>query len=374
MRRVLLTGLVGLLAGCGSHPAAEAPAGRDRSAPVPVRAAVAARADVPVQITAIGTVEAFSTVDVRSQVEGELAHVAFQEGQEVKQGELLFMIDPRPFQARLQEAEANLARNRAEAANAAANAKRVSTLFREGVTSRDELDRAQAAATANAASVAADQAAVDRARLDVQYCYLRAPMEGRIGQLLVHQGSIVKADDTVLAVINRIRPVRVAFSVPQRDLPAIRRYMADAALPVVAYLGDQKTPAATGHLEFVNNAVDTTTGTVLLKALFANEDEALWPGQFVRVTLTLTTLRGVVTVPASAVQTGQAGPYVFVIGDDDTVDSRPVRTGLTVDGTEVIEDGLQAGARVVTDGQIRLAPGLRVTVQDDTAKTAEAPR
>jgi multidrug efflux system membrane fusion protein len=365
---VVVAGLVA----CGSHPA-ETPNPRS-GPPVPVRAATAVREDVPVRISAIGTVEAVSTVEIRSQVEGQLAQVGFAEGQQVHEGELLFVIDPRPFEAKLHEAEANLERDRAQAANASANAKRVATLYHDGVMSQDEFDRVRTDATARAAAVAADEATVERARLDVQYCHLSAPIDGRIGQLLVHQGSIVKANDTVLAVINRIRPIRVAFSVPQQELPEIRRHMAEGPLAVEAFLGDQAIATASGRLEFVNNAVDTTTGTVLLKALFDNTDEALWPGQFVRTTLTLTTLGGVVTVPAAAVQAGQSGPYVFVIGADDTVESRPVRLGIVSNGRQVITDGLAAGDRVVTDGQIRLAPGLRVVVKDGPAPMAEAQR
>lgn len=362
MRRGALAGcLAAVLAACGSRSPSESVVPET----VPVREAVAARRDVPVDVSTVGTVEAFSTVAVRAQVEGTLAQVAFEEGAEVEAGDLLFVIDPRPFEARLRQAEANLERDRAQATNARVNARRVTTLFHEGVTSRDEFDHAQAQAEALAAAVAADEAAVEQARLALQYCYIHAPLRGRIGQLLVHQGNVVKENDTVLAVINQIQPVRVAFSVPQQVLPAIRRRLAaGATLPVTASLGDAKIPAATGQLEFLNNTVDTTTGTVLLKARFANADEALWPGQFVRVTLTVDTLYDVVTVPAAAVQTGQSGAYVFVIGHDDTVESRPVETGPAAGRLQVIAQGIAAGDRVVTDGQIRLAPGIRVTVKD----------
>jgi multidrug efflux system membrane fusion protein len=364
VRRAVLLVAAAVAFGCSSRPATE---DAQKIEAVPVRAATAARRDVPVQLSAIGTVEPFSTVEIRSQVEGQLAQVEFEEGQQVHSGDLLFVIDPRPFEARLHEAEANLARDRAQAENAAANARRVTALHQEGVMSQDEYDRARANADALAAGVAADQAAVERARLDLQYCYIRSPIDGRIGQLLIHQGNVVKANDVVLAVINRIRPVRVAFSVPQQQLPAIREHAAAGALPVAAYLGDATDPAATGRLDFVNNAVDTTTGTVLLKALFDNDDEVLWPGQFVRVTMTLTTLHDVVSVPTPAVQTGQSGPYVFVIRDDGTVESRPVRVGVAAGNDQVIEEGIAAGDRVVTDGQIRLAPGSHVVVKDAAA-------
>jgi multidrug efflux system membrane fusion protein len=366
-RTATMLGLVALLAACGSHTPSEGP-GDAAAEAVPVRAAAAERRDVPVEVSTVGTVEAFSTVEVRSQVEGELSRVAFTEGAEVQEGDLLFVVDPRPFEAKLHQAEGALARDRAEATNARANAKRVTTLLREGVTSHDESDRARAQSDALAAAVAADEAAVEEARLSLQYCYIHASIGGRIGQLLVHEGNVVKVHDTVLAVINQIRPVDVAFSVPQQELPAIRRRLgAGATLPVSATLGDAKAPAATGQLEFVNNTVDTTTGTVLLKARFANADETLWPGQFVRVTLTVDTLHDVVTVPAPAVQTGQSGSYVFVIGADGTVESRPVETGRAAGGLEVIERGIAAGDRVVTDGQIRLAPGTHVVVKDAAA-------
>jgi membrane fusion protein, multidrug efflux system len=365
VKRLVLAAVA--LAACGgSQPAAERGPGRAAEA-VPVRAARAEKRDVPVELTTIGTVEAYSTVQVRSQVEGQLARVAFEEGQEVHTGDLLFVIDPRPFEARLHEAEANVARDRAQADNAEANARRLTALHRQGVVSGDEYDRARAAAAAATASVAANQAAVDRARLDLQYCYIHSPLDGRVGQLLVHEGNVVKENDTVLAVLNQLRPARVAFSLPQQELPAIREHRAGGALPVSAFFKDAGAPAATGTLEFINNTVDTTTGTVLLKARFANTDEVLWPGQFVRVTLRLTTLHDVVTVPAPAVQQGQAGPYVFVVKEDGTVESRPVRLGASAHELQVVQDGIAPGDRVVTDGQLRLAPGSHVVVQDGAA-------
>jgi multidrug efflux system membrane fusion protein len=329
-------------------------------AAVPVTVARAERRDAPVTVRAIGTVEAYSTVALKPQVDGQLARVHFDEGQEVKRGDLLFELDRRPFEAVFRQAEANLARDRALAENARVEAGRFERLIREGVVSTDEVDQARTRAASSAALVAADEAAVERATI-------RSPIDGRIGQLLVHEGNVVKEEDTTLAVINQVRPIRVAFTVPQQDLPSIRRYMADGPLAVDAALADGGGPRVTGELAFVNNTVDQATGTVLLKAAFANADEALWPGQFVDVTLRLTTEHDATVVPASAIQTGQQGSYVFVVKPDGTVDSRPVVTGGAFDGHVVVRDGVAPGDRVVTQGQLRLAPGTRVEVKEEAA-------
>ena len=364
LRSSLLVALVlATVAACSSGDAAhkgEVPA-------VPVTVARAEQRDAPVTVRAIGTVEAYSTVALKPQVDGRLAQVHFAEGQEVKRDDLLFVLDTRPFEAALRQAEANLARDRALAENARVEAGRFERLIREGVVSHDEVDQARTRATSSAALVAADEAAVERARIDLQYCTIRSPVDGRIGQLLVHEGNVVKEQETTLAVINQLRPIRVAFTVPQQDLPVIRRYMADGTLPVDAALGDGGGRTVSGALAFVNNAVDQATGTVLLKAAFANADETLWPGQFVDVTLRLTTEHDATVVPASAIQTGQQGSYVFVVKPDGTVDSRPVVTGGTFDGRVVVRDGVAPGDRVVTQGQLRLAPGTHVEVKEEPA-------
>jgi multidrug efflux system membrane fusion protein len=353
-----------VLAACGSGGNESAPGARPA---VPVRVATVGQRDVPEQVRAIGNVEAYSTVSVKTLVEGQLARVGFAEGQEVHRDDLLFTIDPRPFEAALRQAEATLARDIAQARKAELDAGRMARLIREGIVSIEENDRARAATQALAATVKADEAAVEDARLRLGYCYLRSPIDGRIGALLVHEGNVVKDNETVLAVINQVRPVQVSFAVPEAHLPAIQRRMSEGTLRVEASVpGDGAAPVV-GELRFVNNAVDTTTGTVLLKGLFANAEERLWPGQFVRVALTLTTRQDAVVAPAAAIQTGQEGSYAFVVKPDLTVESRPITVGPAVDQEVVIERGLAPGEHVVTDGQVRLAPGAAVQLKDGAA-------
>jgi multidrug efflux system membrane fusion protein len=326
-----------------------------------VSVAPVVRRDAPVTLHGIGRVEAYATVAVKAQVEGQLASLHFAEGQEVKRGDLLFEIDPRPFEAALHQAEAMLAKNRAEAANARVESGRLLSLIKIGVVSRDEYDQAATRAAAFEAAANADDAAVERARIQLQYCTIHAPIDGRIGQMLVHEGNVVEANETTLAVINQLRPVRVAFAVPQQELPAVRANRGTGSLPVSA--SGPGGILATGELSFVDNAIDTTTGTVLLKAVFANTDEALWPGQFVDVALQLTTRPNALLVPARAVQSGQTGQFVFVVTAAGTVESRSVTTGPSVGDDVVVESGLDAGEQVVTEGHLRLAPGFPVTVK-----------
>ncbi len=338
--------------------------GRDHKETVPVTVAVVVQRDIPVQLRAIGNVEAYSTVSVKSQVEGQLAHVHFVEGQPVKKGDLLFTIDPRPFESALRQAEATVARDVAEARNAEVDAKRRTQLLAQGFVSRDEYDQSQTKAASSAAAVKADEADVENARLQLQYCYIHSPIDGRVGQLLVHEGNVLKANDTLLAVINQVRPVYVAFSVPEQDLPEVRQRTAAGKLPVQALVPHHDDTPVVGELSFINNTVDATTGTVLLKALFANEDEALWPGQFVDVAVTLAVHRDAVLVPAEAIQVGQQGQYVFVVAPEELAEVRAVVPGDRVGQEIVVSQGLTAGERVVTDGQIRLAPGLKVQIKD----------
>ena len=339
----------------------------DHKQAVPVTVATAIQKDIPVQLRAIGNVEPYSTVSVKSQVVGQLAHVHFVEGQRVDKGALLFTIDPRPFEAALRQAEANVARDVAEARNAEVDAKRRTQLLAQGFVSRDEYDQSQTKAASSAAAVKADEAAVENARLELQYCYIHSPIDGRVGQLLVHEGNVVEANDTLLAVINQVRPVYVSFSVPEQDLPEVRQRAAQGKLPVQAFVPHHDGTPIVGDLSFVNNTVDTTTGTVLLKALFPNDDESLWPGQFVDVAVTLAVHRDAVLVPAEAIQVGQQGQYVFVVAADDSAVVRPVVPGDRTGSEIVVTQGLTAGERVVTEGQIRLAPGMTVQIKDGGA-------
>jgi multidrug efflux system membrane fusion protein len=359
-----------VLPGC-DREAKSAPAPGAGAAPaVPVTVATAVTQDVPVQIRVIGNVEAHSTVSIKSQVEGQLAKVQFREGQEVKAGDLLFEVDPRPFDAALRRAEASLARDLAEANNASAEAERRASLFKQGFISRDENDQAQTRAASLRATLESDRAAVETAKLELQYCTIRSPLDGRIGQILAHEGNVVKANETMLAVVNQIRPIDVAFSVPEQDLGRIRARSSESKLAVQATIPGTKAATVDGGLTFIDNAVNMTTGTVLLKAEFPNADEALWPGQFVDVSLTLDVERGVVVVPGEAVQTGQEGAYVFAVKDDMTVDVRPVTVGRSTASSVIVTQGLAAGERVVTDGQIRLAAGSKIQIRD--AADAEA--
>jgi multidrug efflux system membrane fusion protein len=365
-------GMLLLAAGCSSEAGGDAQGRQATQAPVPVRVALVTRQDVPLQLRAIGNVEPFSSVSVRAQIEGQLAQVHFQEGQEVKQGALLFTIDPRPFEAALRQAEANLARDQAEASNAAVEATRRARLLEQGFVSRDEHDAAQTRAASLRATVKATEAAIENERLQLQYCYIRSPIDGRLGQLLVHEGNIVKANDTTLAVVNQLRPVHVVFSVPEQELPAIRERASAEGLTVhVTVRGGSGGPIA-GTLTFIDNTVNTSTGTVLLKGLFANDDEVLWPGQFVDVSLVLSIDRQAVVTPAEAIQTGQKGPFTFVVTPAHTVEVRPVVVGRTAGPVTVVAEGLAAGEQVVTDGHVRLAPGSKVEILEAPAAPAPA--
>ena len=356
---------------------------------VPVVVAAAVLKDVPVQLNAIGTVEAYSTV--KSQVSGELMQVHFKEGQEVRKGELLFTIDPRSFEAdlkraeanlardlaQLKQAEANLARDTAQAKHARGETRRYERLIQAGVVPREQYEQirtgmealeaslhADAAAIESAQqAISADRAAIENAQIQLGYCSIRSPIDGRTGSLMVHRGNIVKSNDTSLVVIHQIHPIYVNFSVPEQNLPEIKKYMAVSRLKLQAAAPDDRENPAQGEAAFVDNAVDTSTGTIRLKGTFENKDRRLWPGQFVNVLLRLTTRPSAVVVPSQALQSGQAGPYVFVVRADSTAELRPVAPGMTVEGETVIERGLQPAERVVTDGQLRLVPGARLEIK-----------
>jgi multidrug efflux system membrane fusion protein len=359
---------------------------------VPVTVATVVQKNIPVQVRVIGTVEAYSTVSIKAQINGPVTKVYFKEGQDVKKGDLLFTIDPRPFEAALkqaeanlardtaqvQQAEANLAKDMAQAKNAEVEAQRYAELIKKEVVSKEEYDqrrtnadafqaaiRADQAAVDNAkAAVRADQAAVDNAKIQLGYCSIRSPIDGRTGSILVHEGNLVKANDTpALLVINQMTPIYVAFSVPEQQLSEIKKYTAAGKLDVEAIIPNDEKHPAQGVITFIDNAVDSATGTIRLKGTFANHERRLWPGQFVNVVLTLTTQPNAIVIPSQAVQTGQQGPFVFVVKPDLTVESRPIAVGRTVDGETVIEKGLPAGEKVVTDGQLRLVPGAKVEIK-----------
>jgi len=331
---------------------------------VPVTIGAVTQETIPVEVRVIGNVEAYSTVTVKAQIDGEVNRVYFQEGQDVKAGDLLFTIDSRPFEARLKQAEATQARDAVQTRNAQAQADRYAKLFQAGIASKDQFDQFQTNADALEAAVRADKAALDNAKLDLGYCTVRSPIDGRTGSLMVHPGNIVKGNDTSLVVINQVTPAYVDFSVPEQYLAEVKRYRARGNLRVRAIIPQDEQRPADGVLSFVNNSVDATTGTILLKGTFANPDRRLWPGQFVNVVLTLTSRPNAVVVPSQAVQTGQAGHYVFLVKPDFTVSMVPVVAGGTFGGVTVIEKGLEPGGKVVTDGQLMLFPGAKVQVKN----------
>jgi membrane fusion protein, multidrug efflux system len=364
---------------------------------VPVTVAQVTLETVPLQISAIGRAEAYSTVAVTSQTEGQITRVNFTEGQFVKKGDLLFNIDPRPTQATLagavanqaravneqRQAQATLAKDRAQAQTAAVQAQRYEFLYKQGVVSKDQYDqirtnaealagvaKADEAAVASASDAAkAAQAAVQTSQVQASFTEIRAPMDGRTGNLMIHQGNVVRANDTnPLVTINQVTPIYVTFSVPETQLPDIKRYMAAGPVTVAGTIPNDSGPAEQGTLTFVDNAVDPATGTVKLKATFANPQQRLWPGQFVNVVVTLTTQPNATVAPSAAVQTGQQGTYVFVVKDDQTVEMRKVTVERTTGERSIIASGLTSGETVVTDGQLRLRPGSRVRVAENSGQ------
>jgi multidrug efflux system membrane fusion protein len=366
-----------------------------------VSVAKASTESVPTEVRVVGTVEASAIVQVKSQIAGQLESVSFTEGQNVKQGDVLFHIDPRPYQEALHQAEAAVERDRAQVAQADANlvrdqaqakyaetdAARQEELSKEELASKMTADQARTTldvnrATAHAseamvntarATLASDLSAVAKAKLDLSYCTIPAPISGRTGNLLVHPGNLVKENDAALVVIHRVEPIFVNFGVPEDHLGAIRRLNALRPLPVNVTLQDGGNRAATGTLAVIDNTVDTATGTIHLKATFDNRDGMLWPGQFVNAALTLDTLRDATVVPTEAVQEGRQGQVVFVVKPGNTVEIRPVTAGVSRGGKTVIEKGLAPGETVVTDGQMALYPGAAVRIVEP-AKTGPGPQ
>jgi multidrug efflux system membrane fusion protein len=370
MQLLLVLSLLAWTLGCASQ--ATAPSARTGPV-VPVTVAQVALKTVPVEVHAIGNVEAYSTVSVKAQVEGVIEKAYFKEGQDVKEGDLLFTIDARPFKATLQQAEANLARDQAQLENANAQSERYEKLYADGIVSKEQYDTFRTNADALAAAVRADQAAIEKAKIDLDYCTIRSPMEGRTGSLLVHPGNLVKSNDTVLVVINQISPIYVSFSVPEQNLAEVRRHMAAGGLPVNATIPDDTQRPSEGTLTFIDNSVDTSTGTIRLKGTFLNRDHRLWPGQFVNAALRLSTQANAVVVPNQAVQTGQNGYFAYVVKSDMSAELRPIVPGNQVGGETVIEKGLQPGDTVVTDGQLMLFPGAKVEVKKAPASAPTTP-
>jgi multidrug efflux system membrane fusion protein len=327
-------------------------------------AGTAEQQTVPLQIRTIGNVEAYNSVQVKTLVGGEVEGVYFREGQDVKKGDLLFKIDSRPYEAALKQAEAALARNAAQAKNAEEQAKRYALLVQKDYVPKEQYDQIRANAEALSAAVEADRANVETAKLQLAYCTIRSPINGRAGAVLVNAGNIVKANDVVMTTVNQIMPIYVSFAIPEQNLALVKKYASLKELRVEAIIpGDAMRPAQ-GRLTFIDNAVNTATGTIRLKGTFENRDRRLWPGQFMDVILVLTTEPERVVVPSQAVQTGQQGNYVYVIKNDMTTELRVVAAGRSYQQWTIIENGLTAGERVVTEGQLRLTPGARVEIKN----------
>jgi len=400
-----------------------------RPSVAPVSVATVIQKDVPVQLRVVGNVEAYSAVSIRALVEGELGKVYFKEGQDVQKDNLLLSIDPRRFETALRQAEANLERDQAQVQQAEANltrdlaqvtqaeanltrdlaqarnaeeqAKRYAFLVEKGYVAKEQYDQVRTNSESLAATVQADRAAIENAqaalradkaalenaravvrgsraavetaRIQLGYCSIRAPISGRTGSLLVQQGNIIKANDVPIVVIHQINPIYVTFSVPEQNLPEVKKHMAAGAVKVEAVIpGDEKSPEP-GVLTFVDNAVDTATGTIRLKGTFENQAKRLWPGQFVNVVLTLTTRPNAILAPSQAIQTGQEGLYVFVVKPDLTVESRPVAVDRSLDGLTVVTKGLEPGETVVTSGQLRLVPGGKVEIKKEPGERGKLP-
>ena len=361
------------LCGCGNKQTLEAasPASAPRNArpPAPVVVSTVERRSVPVQITAIGNVEAYQMVQIRSQVNGQIESIHFREGEDVHQGQLLFSLDKRPFQAALEQAQGNLKRDQALAETAKLEAARYTRLESQGVISHEQADLQRTQASSGDAAVYTDRAAVDAAKVQLQYTDIYAPIEARAGALMINLGNLVKANDTPFLVqLNQVSPIYVTFTVPEARLAEVRQFVAKK-LKVLAYPKGQNLSPATGLLTFIDNGVDLQTGTIKLKATFENRDRRLWPGQFVNVVLTLSTLEHVITVPTKAIQSGQQGEYVYVVKDGTAV-PRSVTSVGTFQNLTLLESGLNPGDTVVVDGQLRVTPNGKVVVQSSLPPSA----
>src|SRR5436309_4808214 len=394
MQYVVRALLVMMLAGCGSRP--QAKQGRMALPPVPVSVGSAVRQAVPIQVRAVGTVEPYSSVQIKAQVGGPLLSVKFTEGTNVNQGDLLFEIDPRPFREALRQADAavakdeaqqrvaaaNLARSRVQLKNAQQEARRFEQLSKEGISTRMQEDQIRTAAEVAEqtlksdvaalegirAALEADRSAVEQAKLNLSYCEIRSPISGRAGNVLLHAGNLVKANaNTPLVFINQVSPTFVSFGVPERYLTSISHQHSRHKLAVDVSAEKESAIPERGTLSVIDNTVDAATGTIRLKAVFENRQNRLWPGQFVNAVLTMDTQDATV-IPAEAVQAGQQGSFVYLVKADQTVEPRPVSVGAAFAGKVIIEKGLAPGDMIVTDGQSRLFPGARIVTATENPK------
>jgi multidrug efflux system membrane fusion protein len=374
--RFFLAGFL-FLAACSGGPSAEEPKSKERLA-VPVIVASVFTKDVPIQVSSVGNVEAYSTVAVKSRVSGELVGVHFQEGQEIKEGDLLFTIDKAPYEVALKEAQARLERDQALARKARDDVRRNMPLAEKDIVSRQSLDQYVSTAEAAEALVKADQAAVENLQLQLGYCSIRSPISGRTGSLLIQKGNLVKGNDEnkSLLTVHQIEPIYVTFAVPEKYLGEINRRTKEGKMEVQVYPPENPGSAEpiTGVVSFVNNTVEQSTATIRLKATFQNRDRRLWPGQTINVLLTLGVQAKAVVVPSQAIQSGQSGSYAFVVKQDQTAELRLVSVSRSTNGETVIEKGLSPGETVVTDGQLLLTSGARVSIKDQNSARQEAPK
>jgi multidrug efflux system membrane fusion protein len=353
-----------LLSSCGKKEQGQAaqPASGRPAAPVVV--ASVEQQDIPVQIHAIGNVEAYQTVFIRSQVNGQIQKIFFKEGDDVREAQPLFQLDKRPFQAELERAAGQLKRDQAQGENSRLQAERYSDLEKQGIVAHEQADQLRAQAKAESAAVEADKAALEAARVQLQYTDIRAPINARAGVLMINLGNLVKANDTpYLVQLNQVTPIYVTFSVPEGNLDRVRQRYASGQLKVLAVPKGQADHPVEGKLTFIDNGVDTTTGMFKLKATFQNRDRRLWPGQFVDVALELSTQKNAIVIPTKAIQNGQQGDYVYVVRADSTAESRAVKQVGTYQNLTLISDGLRAGEQVVVNGHMRVVPNSKVIVQ-----------
>jgi multidrug efflux system membrane fusion protein len=367
----LLTTLVALTAAACAGDARPGPGaaggGRGRGdQAVPVTVATVVQKSMPIEIRVIGAVEAYSVVSVHAQITGQLTAVNFKEGDDIKKGQLLFTLDRRPLEAALMATQANLQRDIAQAANAKIIAQRYADLAARNIATTEQVETSRTAAAALDATVEADKAAVENAKVQLQYATISSPIDGRTGALMVHEGNLVRAaDQAPMVVINQVAPIYVSFAIPESRLPELKRFLALGTLQVEAKPPNDENPSSHGHITFVDNSVDQTTGTIRIKATFTNEDRRLWPGSFVNVIVALTKDPTAVVVPTSAVQVGQQGQYAYVVKADTSVEYRPVAVERTAGLETIIKSGLKPAETVVTDGQLRIVAGSKVSIKNN---------
>jgi len=334
---------------------------------VPVSVGVVVSKNVPFQIVSIGNVEAYNTISVKAMINGEIIGVHFKEGQYVNKGDLLYKLDPRPYEAALKQAEANLAKDTALARKAAEDVKRYKYLMKEELVPIKDYDQVIANDEALVATLKADRAFVETNKLQLDYTSIRSPISGIAGNILINNGNVVKANDVALVTINQVNPIYVTFAVPEKNLSEIKKRMAAGKLEVQAVIPGQEKDPETGVLSFIDNAVDKATGTIKLKGTFENKNRRLWPGQFISVTLFLYLQTDAIAVPSQAVQSGQMGQFVYVLKNDQTAEVRPVVVARTYENDSIIEEGLKPGEQVLTDGLLMVKPGAKVQIKESPA-------